>query len=255
MGRSRLRGIRSRGRRLPGGMGETRCHDGPRELTGYESGASVDDLQYLARKARPRGRGSHVAHERRALHMADDHEALGLRVNGFLPADVGVGILAEIERRAATCGPDPASGSYDPWPARCADALCELLMDPAGSDPEVGRTPPSRATATVVAHIRVEDLQVQVASTTGGHLDAGPTTSAETAPASVVTATPRSPPTSTTAPRSRSPTRTRRSPSASVASCDIATEVVASPVADGRDSRRSTTSATEPTAGTPARRT
>ncbi|MCE7884937.1 MAG: HNH endonuclease [Actinobacteria bacterium ATB1] len=53
-------------------------------------------------------------------------------------------------------------------------------MDPAGSDPEVGRTLPSRPTATVVAHIRVEDLQVQVASTTDCHLEAGPATSAAT---------------------------------------------------------------------------
>lgn len=85
------------------------------ELADYARGASVDDLQYLARKARPvKAEEATQADERRALHMANDHEALGLRVNGFLPADVGVGIRAEIERRAATYAPNPASGSYDP---------------------------------------------------------------------------------------------------------------------------------------------
>ncbi|MCC7077445.1 MAG: DUF222 domain-containing protein [Acidimicrobiia bacterium] len=168
--------------------------DDDADLADYARGASVDDLHHLARRARPvTALEARDTHRQRGLHMYNDHEALGLRVGGFFPADMGPGLRSQIEHRAATYGPNPETGRYDPWPARCADALHELLCgdapdtdssDDTGDRGATAQNPTescSRGRPTVVAHIRAEDLQAQVAAGTGGHLEAGPAISAETA--------------------------------------------------------------------------
>jgi hypothetical protein len=69
-----------------------------------------------------------------------------MRISGQLPALEGETVKVALERIAESYGRESESGSYDPFPARMADALVDLAANRIAEDADPDR-------ATVVIHI------------------------------------------------------------------------------------------------------
>ena len=81
-----------------------------------------------------------------------------LNLRGRLPDVDGQRLVTALERAASEAPPDPVNGMYEPFDARCADALCDLAGERLAGDPHVDR-------ATIVIHMD--------ARTGAGELDSG----------------------------------------------------------------------------------
>lgn len=118
-------------------------------------GWSAARCQALARRVRRvTPADAAEAHRRRSLRWQWDTEGRMLQLSGRLPAEAGATVVAAIERVAEAAKPDPATGVFDPYEARAADALVELASSHLGA-----ASSPHRA--TVVVH-------ADVAALTGG---------------------------------------------------------------------------------------
>ena len=87
-----------------------------------------------------------------------DEDAGMLNLRGRLPDVDGQRLVTALERAANLAPSDPVSGMYEPFDARCADALCDLAGQQLAADPDVDR-------ATVVIHMD--------ATTVFGELESG----------------------------------------------------------------------------------
>ncbi|CAN5583231.1 hypothetical protein BH24ACT4_BH24ACT4_03930 [soil metagenome] len=96
-----------------------------RQLPGWSAGQAEN----LARRLTPKPDDEPTtARNRRELHWRPDHEAGGFRYRGFLPSDQAAAVNAALTALAESAGPDPATGLWDPFAARCADALHDLAV-------------------------------------------------------------------------------------------------------------------------------
>lgn len=144
------------------------------DLAEYARGSSVEELWHIARQVRPVTVDEAAdTHDKRHLRIWNDHETGGIRASLFLPAETGAGFRNQVESRAGTMPRNPHTQRWDPWEARCADALLGLLHP----DPESTTAP----ACLVVAHIDTQDLTRTRASDTGTSIEAAPAISAETA--------------------------------------------------------------------------
>src|SRR5205085_2199987 len=69
-----------------------------------------------------------------------DDDAGMLHLQGRLPDVQGQRLVTALERAASQAPADPATGIYDPYEARCADALCDLAGQRLAADPNGGPT-------------------------------------------------------------------------------------------------------------------
>jgi hypothetical protein len=135
-------------------------------------GWSVWWLQRLARRAEPvTAQETEEAHRRRSLRFWWERDRM-LRLEGRLPAAEGAVVRKALERIAESAPPDPDTGGFEPYEARCADALVQLASQQLAHD-----TDPDRA--TVVVHIDSDVLTGAGAAV--AELEDGPPLSGETA--------------------------------------------------------------------------
>lgn len=114
------------------------------EVAEQVRGLSAAQVEALARQHRPKRDGdANDAHRRRQFGWRPDHEAGGFRYRGFLPADQAAAVNAVLTALAEKAGPDPATGLWDPFATRCADALHHLATG-------------DRTDAVVVMHVDAE---------------------------------------------------------------------------------------------------
>ncbi|HYI61250.1 MAG TPA: DUF222 domain-containing protein [Acidimicrobiales bacterium] len=94
------------------------------ELADRLPGLSAAQVEVLARQHRPVKEAEVCeARARRCLHWRPDHDAGGFRYRGFLPTDQAVAVNEMLTGLAEAAGPNPETGLWDPFAARCADAL------------------------------------------------------------------------------------------------------------------------------------
>ncbi|MGH9103499.1 MAG: DUF222 domain-containing protein [Acidimicrobiales bacterium] len=132
-------------------------------------GMSVAGLEAARRRARAVSRQeAERRHQARRLRMR--HLEGGLALSGFLPDEQGAALERAIVGLASKASPHP-DGSYDPFEARCADALASL------ADGSLAQRPDASA-ATLVLHVEPQTL-----AGGGGlaHIEGGPDVAAETA--------------------------------------------------------------------------
>ncbi len=104
------------------------------ELAATAPGLSVAELRAAARAAAPpTATDAAAAHRRRALGWRWSEGGDEVRLWGRLPAAEGAQVLTAVEALAARGAPDPGTGGYEAYPARCADALVTLATAEAGS--------------------------------------------------------------------------------------------------------------------------
>ncbi len=87
-----------------------------------------------------------------------------------MPDAEGAALATAIMRRANQYGPDPITGRFESFEARCADALAQIASEALSADPDPDR-------ATVVVHTNLETLLTGDGSAT---LDAGVAVSQQT---------------------------------------------------------------------------
>ena len=115
------------------------------ELADDSVGYSVAHLERLARRARRISDREVVdAHKKRSLRWRWNHDRSTLDIRGCLDAADGATVIAGIERVAEQIPPDD-NGVFEPFDARCADALTELASQTLADDTDADR-------ATVVIH-------------------------------------------------------------------------------------------------------
>lgn len=106
---------------------------------------SVAQCRLYARRARPVGtEEANKAYERRFLTMHKNRDG-ELRISGLLDPEGGSVVEQALCDKAEQASPDPATGQFEPYAKRVADALVELVA--AGHH----ATEPGRA--TVVVHV------------------------------------------------------------------------------------------------------
>lgn len=128
------------------------------------SAAQVEDL---ARQHRCMDRRrAERAGTRRFFRSRVDHELGGRRYTGFLPDTEAARLDHVLDRIAEQAGPNHATGLYDPFDARRADALVDLADQAAGalSDPDsalvVVHAPAEVIDGAVDGNGQLDDLQV-----------------------------------------------------------------------------------------------
>jgi hypothetical protein len=89
--------------------------------------------------------------DRRCLRWRNDARSGALLISGRLPAEEG-GALTKVLSAMAEDMADPADGFYEPYPARCADALVALASAKANELGEFPRT-------LVVLHVGADALR------------------------------------------------------------------------------------------------
>jgi hypothetical protein len=100
-------------------------------------GCTVAQIQSLARQHKPRPSEADLeAARQRRFRWRADHVLGGFHYKGFLPTDRAELLNQVLTRMADTAGADPATGLWEPFPARCADALVELADLRAAIDPD-----------------------------------------------------------------------------------------------------------------------
>jgi hypothetical protein len=122
---------------------------GDAELVVLGERHTVPQLETLCRAARRLGRvGEREGHARRFLRWWVDDDGT-FHVRGRLHGVDGLTVTSVLSQMASEAPKDPASGLYEAFDARCADALVELCAD-GGSGPW--------ERATVVVHAPIEAL-------------------------------------------------------------------------------------------------
>jgi len=111
------------------------------------AGRTVAQLEAQVRANREVGRHEDAERRRqRSVRWWWDEDAGMLNLRGRLPDVEGQRLVTALEREANQAPADPVSGIYEPFEARCADALCDLAGERLAADPDVDR-------ATVVVHL------------------------------------------------------------------------------------------------------
>lgn len=148
---------------------------------------SVDDLNRIARRARPvTARESQDTHAKRRLEFYWNHEAGTVDLKGRLPEDDGQTVCVALERivDASLRTSDRTREAREPYAALLADALTELAGLRLGADPD-----PDRATLIVAVDAQALTNPDSTVSDTddaseparrGGWIQGGPAISAET---------------------------------------------------------------------------
>jgi hypothetical protein len=120
---------------------------------------SVAQCRLYARRARPVGtEEANKAYERRFLTMHKNRDG-ELRISGLLDPEGGSVVEQALCDKAEQASPDPATGQFEPYAKRVADALVDLVA--AGHH----ATEPGRA--TVVVHVDGDVLAAPVDSLAG----------------------------------------------------------------------------------------
>ncbi len=120
----------------------------------------------VARRARP---VKDDVHPRRGLRWRWDLDERMLQLRGKLPEDQGATVVAALEAMADSYKPDPETGTFEPYQARCADALAELASSHLGAQASPDRV-------TVVIHAEAGAFVGEGVA----EIDGGPVISAET---------------------------------------------------------------------------
>jgi hypothetical protein len=142
------------------------------DLAQAAAGWSAAHTAAIARRARPvTPEEADDAHRRRSLRMWWGEDRC-LHVRGRLPDAAGAVVVQAVERIADQAPPDPATGLFEPYESRCADALVTMAAGQVSADPDVDR-------ATVVVHADVSLLTGEGAGP--AEIDGGPVVAAETA--------------------------------------------------------------------------
>jgi hypothetical protein len=115
-------------------------------LPGY-SAAEAQAISQRARKLDPEDEAE--AHSRRFLSLKRDGQCT--KVSGRLSGIDGDTVRSALERIAERYGPDPETGTYEPFGARMADALCDLAGAAISEDADPDR-------ADVVVHVDADVL-------------------------------------------------------------------------------------------------
>ncbi|MCC7077165.1 MAG: DUF222 domain-containing protein [Acidimicrobiia bacterium] len=148
---------------------------------------SVDDLNRIARKARPvTAEESQDAHAKRRLDFCWNHDTGMVDVKGHIPEDDGQTVCAALERTVDGYlrARDRTREGREPYAALLADALVELAGLKLGADPD-----PDRATLIVAVDAQALTNPDSTVSDTddaseparrGGWIQGGPAISAET---------------------------------------------------------------------------
>ena len=111
------------------------------------AGCSVARLEASVRQQRRVTRQDDVERQRRrSVRWWWDHDAGMLNLRGRLADADGQRVVKALERLANEAPPDPASGSYEPFECRCADALAILAGQSLAGNRDVDR-------ATLVIHV------------------------------------------------------------------------------------------------------
>jgi hypothetical protein len=131
---------------------------------------SVSQLERAARRA---GTGGEPVPNRkeRSLRWWWERDGRWLRIAGRLPDDDGALVARALERAAEGWPRDPVTGVFEPYSARCADALVEIASAGLAADADADR-------ATLVVHVGASDL---VAGTGCAEIEGGPLLDVETA--------------------------------------------------------------------------
>jgi hypothetical protein len=142
------------------------------DLAQAAAGWSAAHTAAIARRARPvTPEEADDAQRRRSLRMWWGEDRC-LHVRGRLPDAAGAVVVQAVERIADQAPPDPATGLFEPYESRCADALVTMAAGQVSADPDVDR-------ATVVVHADVWLLTGEGAGP--AEIDGGPVVAAETA--------------------------------------------------------------------------
>ena len=121
-------------------------------LADEAQGLSAHQLQQMARRSRTVSADEAVgAEDRRFLRWRWNHTGTVLRLTGELPGADGAVVAESVERLAKAIALDPETGMFDPWQARCADALTQMASQSLGADADPDRT-------TVVLHVDADVL-------------------------------------------------------------------------------------------------
>jgi hypothetical protein len=101
-------------------------------------GLSAAQAEALCRRARAVDPDDEqAAHRSRRLSLCTTGQTT--RISGLLPVLEGETVRQALERIAERCGPNAATGSFDPFETRLADALVELCGADVGAHPEPDR--------------------------------------------------------------------------------------------------------------------
>ena len=91
---------------------------------------SLDEVEQMAKQRRRVRRSERDgAHHARHLRLQRDASGLGSRLSGFLPTEDAAIVMAALERRAESAGPNPGTGMWDPQESRLADALRDVCAE------------------------------------------------------------------------------------------------------------------------------
>lgn len=131
---------------------------------------SVSRLEVMARRRRIiTAAESNEVQQTRSLRMAWDHDHRFLFLRGQLSEEQGAIVWQAINRIADRSGKDPATGTWNPFDARAADALFELASQSLGAVSDADR-------ATIVVHVNADSLAAGAGS---GEIESGPGLSIE----------------------------------------------------------------------------
>lgn len=99
-------------------------------------GCSAAQIEEMARERRKRTRrDAQESHLDRRFGWTKDHDRDGYRYSGFLPAAEGEILNTALENAANRIPKDPATGLWDPFQHRCADALVDLARHQHTANP------------------------------------------------------------------------------------------------------------------------
>ncbi len=130
---------------------------------------STTQLEALARRRRQLT-GEEAAAEHRRRYLRTWWKGRMLHVRGELPDTDGVVVERALQRLADREPPDPITGRFEPYEARCADALVQLASAGTGPGADAER-------ATIVVHVDEDFLVGEHGPFSGqgaGRLEAGP---------------------------------------------------------------------------------
>jgi hypothetical protein len=145
--------------------------DTDQALAEQAPGWSVAQLELAVRRAKPvTNNEANDAHRRRYLRMRFDDDR-SFRISGRLADAEGAVVEAALAALANAAQPDPATGVYDPFESRLADALVEMASTDLAEEADADR-------ASVVIHMEAE---VVGGGEGGAEIEDGPAISAETA--------------------------------------------------------------------------
>ncbi len=140
-------------------------------LAAEAEGLSVNQLR---RRGRSRESldltGTEQAHWERWLRWRWDESRHSLHLAGEIPDREGAVVVKALTRIALHTPPEPTSGVYESFEARCADALVQMASQSLGADGDPDRS-------CVVVHV---DAQALARPDGVGHVEDGPSLAVET---------------------------------------------------------------------------